>query len=351
MQSASRERAARIPSFGRWSESRQRPTADRTGFRSASDAAEDVVAAGERRAPHPTAECAEFRARGVSSGTAHSLLFALVRHQDARRKRTMRLDMPVHRTVAAIVAFSLAAPAPARLVGRHVPRRLRPTPATPASPGQPPLPSRPQPDRSLPPAAAAAAPIDGGWPRMHDLPSGGTILVYQPQIASWDKQTHMVAFSAVSYRGKTAEKPALGTIKLEADTKVALTERLVSFEQMRIVEANFQTLPKERCGEVVAQIDKTMSNDERVIALDRVLANIDKSQIVVKNVEGIKADPPTIFFSKSPAVIVNLDGEPIWSPIKDNDLKFAVNTNWDLFQHEPSATYYLRNDDSLAQEP
>ena len=42
-------------------------------------------------------------------------------------------------------------------------------------------------------------------------------------------------------------------------------------------------------------------------------------------------------------MIVNLDGEPIWSPIKENDLKFAVNTNWDLFQHGPTNTYYLRN--------
>ena len=43
-------------------------------------------------------------------------------------------------------------------------------------------------------------------------------------------------------------------------------------------------------------------------------------------------------------MLVNIDGEPIWSPIKDNDLKFAVNTNWDLFQHAPTKTYYLRND-------
>ena len=54
----------------------------------------------------------------------------------------------------------------------------------------------------------------------------------------------------------------------------------------------------------------------------------------------------TIFFSKAPAVIVNLDGEPIWSPIKENDLKFAVNTNWDLFQHGPTGTLYLRNNDT-----
>ena len=75
-----------------------------------------------------------------------------------------------------------------------------------------------------------------------------------------------------------------------------------------------------------------------------MLASVDKSQIRPKNVEGVKADPPTIFFSTTPAVLVNFDGDPIWSPIKDNDLKYAVNTNWDVFEHAPTKTYFLRND-------
>jgi hypothetical protein len=194
--------------------------------------------------------------------------------------------------------------------------------------------------------AATPPPQDGGWPRVRALPSGASTLIYQPQIATWDKQSHMVAYSAVSYRPQTADKPALGTIKIEADTKVAIAERLVSFNNMKIVEANFPTLPKERIAEITTDVDKSLPDDERVIALDRVLANLDKSQIVMKNVEGVKADPPPIFFSKTPAVMVNVDGEPIWSPIKDNNLKFAVNTNWDLFQDSATNTIYLRNDNS-----
>ena len=162
---------------------------------------------------------------------------------------------------------------------------------------------------------------------------------YQPQVASWDKQTHLVAYSAVvlSHQGRpTSRRSARSSSRRTRRSRS--TERLVSFQKMKIAEANFPTLPKEQVREVVAAIDKAIPDDERVIALDRVLANLDKSQIVPKNVEGIKADPPTIFFSKTPAVIVNLDGEPIWSPIKDNDLKFAVNTNWDLFQHGPTNT-------------
>ncbi len=240
------------------------------------------------------------------------------------------------RVVATIVVLALSVP-PSVPVGAIA--GISGQAAT--NPASPPAQAQPAPAT----AAAAAAPIDGGWPRFYDLPSGATLLIYQPQIASWDKQAHLVAFSAVSHRTKGAEKPAVGTIKLEADTKVALEERLVSLEGFKIVEANFQTLPKEQVQELVAQIDKTIPKDDRVIALDRILANLDKSGIVPKAAEGLKADPPTIFFSKTPAVIVNLDGEPIWSPIKDNDLKYAVNTNWDLFQYAPTNTLYLRHDE------
>jgi hypothetical protein len=69
--------------------------------------------------------------------------------------------------------------------------------------------------------------------------------VYQPQVAEWTEQRHMVAYAAVSYQPAGEQKPALGSLKIEADTQVVLAERLVSFREMKITEANFPTLPKE----------------------------------------------------------------------------------------------------------
>jgi hypothetical protein len=175
------------------------------------------------------------------------------------------------------------------------------------------------------------------------------LLLYQPQIASWEAQKHLVGYGAVSYEMKGAEKPALGTIKIEANTAVSLEERLVKFSPFQVSEAKFSTLDRDQTREVVTAITDGIPDRERVIALDRVLAYVDTSKIIPRNVEGVKADPPTIFYSMKPAVLVNIDGDPIWSPIKDNDLKFAVNTNWDLFEHGPSKTYYLRNNDSWLQ--
>ncbi len=219
------------------------------------------------------------------------------------------------------------------------------TTAKPAAQAPPP---KTAPTTAKPATAASAttvtAPIDGGWPRQYGLAGGGSLTVYQPQIITWDQRRHMVAFSAVSYTAKTGAKPALGTIKLEANTSVATADRLVSLQGLKIAETNFPTIEKDQLRAVAATLNEALDEGDRVIALDRVLANIDKSQIVPKNVEGIKADPPAIFYSKTTAVMVNLDGEPIWSPIQGNDLKYAVNTNWDLFQHDPTKTFYLRND-------
>ncbi|RPI51582.1 MAG: hypothetical protein EHM55_18580 [Acidobacteria bacterium] len=202
--------------------------------------------------------------------------------------------------------------------------------------GQTPLATAP----STPPV-----PTDGDWPRRYVTASGAQLIVYQPQVASWENQRHAVLWAAVSYTPKGTQTPALGSLKVESDTSVALEERLVSFSDFTIAESKFPTLERDAVRTVIDEIRAAVPLNQRVISLDRVLANIDKSQIVPKNVEGVKADPPTIFFSKTAAILVNIDGSPIWSTIPGNDLKSAVNTNWDLFSHVPTATYYLRVDD------
>jgi hypothetical protein len=192
-------------------------------------------------------------------------------------------------------------------------------------------------------APTAAREIDGGWPRDYVTASGGSARVFQPQVASWDGQRHMVAYAAVSYTPKNATKAALGTLKIEAETVVAVAERLVNFTKVNLTESHFPDLPNEQLKEIVAVIQQAVPPGSLMMALDRVLARLDKSQIMPKNVEGVKAEPPAIFYSTSPALIVNLDGEPVWSPIEKNDLRFAVNTNWDLFEHRPSNTFFLRH--------
>ena len=195
-------------------------------------------------------------------------------------------------------------------------------------------------------AASLDASADGGWPRAYLSPSGASIVLYQPQIASWPEQMHMTLYTAVSYVAKGKQTPAIGVLKVESDTSVALADRLVSFSEFRIAEASFPTTPKDEVKAIVDEILVSVPRDQRVISLDRVLAMVDTSQVTPRNIEGVKADPPPVFFSQTPAVLINLDGPLILSPIPGTDLRFAVNTNWDLFVSPEPQTYYLRVDKS-----
>src|SRR6185369_7941936 len=100
-------------------------------------------------------------------------------------------------------------------------------------------------------AVVAQQAQDRGWPRGYNLPSEAQIVLFEPQIATWDDQKHAVALAAVSYVAKDAHKPVVGTIKLETDTQVSLEKRLVQFSTLKITEANFPTLSKEQTQEIV----------------------------------------------------------------------------------------------------
>jgi hypothetical protein len=195
-------------------------------------------------------------------------------------------------------------------------------------------------------AARAAAPVDGGWPRVYVTGSGASLVLYEPQIASWADQKRMVMYAAASYAARDQQTPGLGTLRIEADTKISAEERLVDFSALTITAATFQTLSPDQVAALVRDVDASVPREERVIGLERVLAAVDPGQVRPRNVDGVKADPPVVFYSTKPAVLVNIDGDPIWNAIKDTGLRFAINANRDLFEDIPSSSYYLRTDTS-----
>ena len=55
------------------------------------------------------------------------------------------------------------------------------------------------------------SPADRGWPRGYKMPSGAQVVLYQPQVASWDDRKHMVAYTAEMSKQKSG-KPVELTI-------------------------------------------------------------------------------------------------------------------------------------------
>jgi hypothetical protein len=89
------------------------------------------------------------------------------------------------------------------------------------------------------------------------------------------------------------------------------------------------------------------------ISLDRVLASLNPEEQPVQRAVEVNIQPPKIFYSRKPAILVMFMGEPELKPVDTNrtDLMFALNTNWDVFYDTIEQRYYLLNGTSWLTAP
>jgi hypothetical protein len=259
--------------------------------------------------------------------------------------------------ILAALLLALLLPASAHVANAQPPPDSTVAPAAPpaTAPVAPPAPTSAPPADVTQAAAAAGGTIradanadtlpdaDGGWPRLIPCPSGATMILYQPQLLSWQDQRQLVAMCAVSYTPKGATKADLGTIRLESATSTSVEERMVNLVKVDVTSMNFQSLEKLETQEVLAEIKKSLPKENMLVALDRILAAADSSMLSAKSVK-INTEPPPIFYSTKDAILVQFDGEPIFVPIETTSLNYVVNTNWDVFKDANTHLFLLRND-------
>ncbi len=189
-----------------------------------------------------------------------------------------------------------------------------------------------------PPAGASSNNVirDPGWPREFDR-NGTKLIVYQPQIDTWEKFRDLTADTAISL-SQPDEKPVLGAISLHANTVPDLDTRTVLVKDIRITGARFPSLDPAAAAAVQEKLTHVYPTTELVISLDRMLAGL-KAKEAPRASAQLNTEPPPVYVSQSRAILLFVDGEPIRLPIQGTNLEYVVNTTWDLFYDK--SDYYL----------
>jgi hypothetical protein len=202
------------------------------------------------------------------------------------------------------------------------------------------------------PAAAAAAPAPvkaTTWPKTYQ--QGGTkIVVYQPQVESWPNYTLLHALAAVAVTTNDSKTPVYGVARFDAYTSADFQTGEV---QLAAVHATTTHWPNESAAvssKLDALLRSTVQFRDQTIPLASVLASLDAKTALPKG-SPVKTDPPVIFTSNKPAILVVYDRDPILAPIESTDLSFAVNTNWAVIYETPSGRYYLLDVDHWLSAP
>jgi hypothetical protein len=189
-------------------------------------------------------------------------------------------------------------------------------------------------------AAQTAAPKDPGWPRIFHK-DGTTVVLHQPQVDSWKDYDKLRFRCALEVTLQGAPEPKVGVAAVEADTTVFRDDNSVVLTAMKVA-LRFPGASQDESAALKAVVNDVLPNHPGMaIALDRVMAYMHDSP-APKGVQ-LNLDPPPIFYSDSPAILVMFMGQPDFKPIKDTRLMFAVNTNWLIILDDSSAQYYLLN--------
>ena len=187
--------------------------------------------------------------------------------------------------------------------------------------------------------AGQTAPVDGNWPR--EINSGDIRLVlYQPQIDDW-RNNRVEARSAVIVTRREDPTPIYGAVAITARTEVDRENRLVFFEDISVRDANFPSAESLQPA-LLKAIRNSLPDWPRTVSLDRVLADLAITQAETKAESvRLKNDPPQIIFSKQPAVLILIDGEPVFQPLEGTRYKRVVNTPALLLYDTTEETFYL----------
>ena len=187
--------------------------------------------------------------------------------------------------------------------------------------------------------APAAKPIPADpWPREVTIP-GATVLVYQPQVSSWEgNQLDFRAAIAVKPAGSTAE--TFGVVWATARTQVDRVSRIVALDAITLTKANFPTVPDGGAA-YLRELQKALTPAKRTIALDRLEASLAASGTMKP--AGIPVDnaPPRIIVSESPAILVPIDGAPVVRAIPGTTFERVINTRALVVRPQGMSTYYL----------
>jgi hypothetical protein len=173
-------------------------------------------------------------------------------------------------------------------------------------------------------ARAQTSPTPHGWPRVA-VSDGDTITIYQPQLTSWDYVT-LITSAAVAVKPAGARQETSGTIHTRATTRVDRSARTVYFESMEITGGEFPSAGSQ-ADAYLARIRALMPRKLGSMSLDRLEASLAELEARrTGQSQPLRNDPPVIIFTSEAAVLVPIDGPPIYQTVPKTKVERAVNT-------------------------
>ena len=178
------------------------------------------------------------------------------------------------------------------------------------------------------------------WPLEIESENGIVTTLYQPQLESF-QNNNLEGRQVVTIKIPD-EEMIFGAIWFRARMLTDLDNRTVLLEKLEILKTHFpDILDEKKISEFSDLLSAEIESRNLEMDLDRILASLDEVENLKQLSDQINNDPPSIYFRKTPAILLTIDGEPIVRKDDDSGLEYVVNTPFLIIRDPKKEDYYI----------
>ena len=180
---------------------------------------------------------------------------------------------------------------------------------------------------------------DPGWPR--EIRVGEAVVaLYQPQIDVLAGDS-LAARAVVSVREGADAEPVFGAVWLVSRLSIDRDARTVEIDEIRVPRVRFPNVSEARQRELAALLEAELPTWDLTLDFDRFLTTLEAAESDPLPGDAVNTAPPNLIVRNSPAVLVLIDGDPVWRGVERTRLQRARNTPHTIIRDSLASRYYL----------
>jgi hypothetical protein len=188
------------------------------------------------------------------------------------------------------------------------------------------------------------------WPQEIVGDKGAVVVIYQPQVESFSGNS-LEARAAVSVKTPSAgDVPVFGAVWIKSKLDTNRDTRTAVLRDIEVSDVRFADASDDQKDALARFIESELENTTLNMTVDELLADLDYDSSGVRQAD-LKHAPPKILLSREPAMLVSIDGDPVFQPIEGTYYERVVNSAFlivrgglDLYLYVGSNTWYVADD-------
>ena len=127
---------------------------------------------------------------------------------------------------------------------------------------------------------------------------------------------------------------------MEADTETDMDTHRVLMDSISVLKISFPSLEEAKIKKMDDLVHTFITPDRSLmLSVEQVVACTPKKDST-KTVK-LNNDPPIIFVSTRPTILLSLEGTPVKATAVKANLEYVINANYPLFYYIPDSTWFL----------